>query len=79
MEMEFKVPELGENVHEATVSKVLVSIGDRIAPKQAVVELEADKAAMEVPSDVEGTVEQVLVKEGDEVKVGQTLLIVSAV
>lgn len=73
MRKEFKVPELGESVAGATVAKVLISKGDVIRPEQSVVELETDKAVMEVPSDIAGTVAELLVKEGDVVKVGQSL------
>lgn len=76
MTREFKVPEIGENVDAATVAKVLISKGETIRREQSVVELETDKAVMEVPSDVEGTVEDIRVKQGDEVKVGQTLFTV---
>lgn len=72
----FQVPKLGESVKTATVAKLLVSTGDKVAIGQPVVELETDKAAMEVPSDVAGTVQQLLVKTGDEVKPGQALFTV---
>lgn len=74
MSKEFKVPELGEGVETADVAKVLVSTGDEVEKDQLVVELETDKAAAEVPCDVAGTVDKVHIKEGDQVKVGQTLL-----
>lgn len=76
MALECKVPELGEAVKSATVSKVLVSRGAVVKREQPVVELEADKAVLEVPADVEGTVEEVCVREGDTVAVGQTLFTV---
>ena len=72
--MDFKTPELGENVKTATVAKILVAKGDRVEREQPVIELETDKAVAEVPSDTVGTVTEVLVKEGDEVEVGQVLL-----
>jgi pyruvate dehydrogenase E2 component (dihydrolipoamide acetyltransferase) len=77
MSKEFKVPELGENVDSGTVAKVLVSEGDKVEKEQSVVELESEKAVAEVPSDMEGKVEKIHIKEGDEVKVGQTLLTLS--
>ena len=46
---EFKVPELGENVAQGDVTRVLVKVGDTIAKEQPVVELETDKATIEVP------------------------------
>ncbi|NLF17087.1 MAG: biotin/lipoyl-binding protein [Lentisphaerae bacterium] len=75
---QFVVPELGEGVGSAVVGKVLVRQGDTVDVDQPVVELETDKAAAEVPCDIAGIVERVHVKEGDEVKVGQTLLTLSA-
>ena len=59
---EFKVPELGENVAGGDVAKVLVSVGDTIKRDQPVLELETDKATVEVPSTVAGTITAVKVK-----------------
>jgi pyruvate dehydrogenase E2 component (dihydrolipoamide acetyltransferase) len=75
---EFKVPELGENVAGGDVTRVLVSVGDTIAREQPVLELETDKATIEVPSSVEGVITEIKVKQGDNVKVGAVVLIVEA-
>ncbi|GAA5336360.1 MULTISPECIES: 2-oxo acid dehydrogenase subunit E2 [Thermus] len=72
--MELKLPELGDNVSAATVVGVLVKEGDRVAPGQPVLELETDKAVMEVPAEAGGVVRRVLVKVGDEVRPGQPFL-----
>src|SRR5215475_5193898 len=77
MAIEFKLPELGENVHGGDVLRVLVKAGDRVTTDQPVLELETDKATIEVPSSVDGTVGEVKVKPGDKVKVGQTIFTVS--
>jgi pyruvate dehydrogenase E2 component (dihydrolipoamide acetyltransferase) len=74
MATELKLPELGENVEKGDVVRVLVKAGDTIKKDQPVVELETDKATIEVPSDVDGTVADVKVKPGDRVKVGQVIL-----
>ena len=74
MPTEFKLPELGENISAGDVARVLVKPGDTIAKDQAVLELETDKATIEVPSSVAGTVKEVLVKAGQKIKVGQTIL-----
>src|SRR5262249_7540277 len=66
--------ELGENVTTGDVLRVLVKPGDNIAKDQAVLELETDKATIEVPSSVEGRVQAIKVKEGDKVTVGQAIL-----
>ncbi len=73
---EFKVPELGENVAGGDVMRVLVNVGDTVAHDQPVLELETDKATIEVPSTVAGTVKEVRVKKGDKVKVGAVVLTV---
>ncbi|MGO9271272.1 MAG: 2-oxo acid dehydrogenase subunit E2 [Terriglobia bacterium] len=71
---EFKLPELGENIEKGELVKVLVSVGDIISQDQAVIELETDKATIEVPTSVAGTVKKILVKEGATLKVGQAIL-----
>jgi len=71
---EFKLPELGENITQGTVTKVLVKISDAIQKGQNILELETDKAVLEVPSSIEGTVQEILVQSGAVVKVGQTIL-----
>jgi pyruvate dehydrogenase E2 component (dihydrolipoamide acetyltransferase) len=70
---EIKLPELGENVISGDLIKVLVSVGDTIAKDQALLELETEKANIEVPSPASGTVKQIHVKAGDKVTVGQLL------
>jgi pyruvate dehydrogenase E2 component (dihydrolipoamide acetyltransferase) len=76
MPTEFKIPELGENVKAGDVLRVLVNVGDTLAKDQPVVELETDKATVEVPSTVEGKVTAINVKAGDKVTVGQVVLTV---
>lgn len=75
---EFKLPDLGENVKEGTVINVLVKAGDVIAKDQPVIEVETDKAALEVPSSVGGKVREVRVKKGDAIKVGAVVLVIDA-
>ena len=74
---DFTLPELGENITEGDVLRVLVKPGDSVAKDQPVLELETDKATIEVPSSVDGQVSEVRVKSGDKVKVGQTILTVT--
>ena len=66
--MDFTLPNLGENVEKGDVLRVLVKPGDTIKKDQTVLELETDKATLEVPSSVEGVVKEVKVKPGDKVK-----------
>jgi pyruvate dehydrogenase E2 component (dihydrolipoamide acetyltransferase) len=71
---DFKLPELGEQIAGGDVLRVLVKPGDTLAKEQPVLELETDKATIEVPSSVAGVVKAVNVKAGDKVKVGQAIL-----
>src|SRR4030088_1833286 len=71
---DFTLPELGEQIESGDVLRVLVKPGDTITKDQAVLELETDKATIEVPSSVAGTVKEIKVKAGDKVKVGQAIL-----
>jgi len=75
----FKIPELGENIQSATVIKVLVSVGDTVTVDQPVLELETDKATIEVPSDVAGKVIEVFVSDGNQVSIGQEIFRVEEV
>ncbi|NUM62845.1 MAG: biotin/lipoyl-binding protein, partial [Ignavibacteriaceae bacterium] len=74
MATEFKLPELGENIESADIVNVLVKVGDSIEKEQSIIEIETDKATIEVPSNVSGKITEVLVKQGDSVKVGQTII-----
>jgi len=74
---DFTLPELGENVSAGDVLRLLVKPGDTLAMDQPVLELETDKATIEVPSSVVGTVGEIKVKQGDKVKVGQVILTVT--
>ncbi len=71
---EFKLPGLGENVKSGIATKILVKPGDSVKPNQTIVELETDKAVLEVPCSIQGVVTEVLIKQGGEVKVGQAVL-----
>src|SRR2546423_3996305 len=71
---DFTLPELGENITAGDVLRVLVKPGDTLAKDQPVLELETDKATIEVPSSVAGQVKEIKVKAGDKVKVGQAIL-----
>ncbi len=76
MPTEFKLPEVGENIAYGDVARVLVSPGDTVAKDQSVLELETDKATIEVPSSIAGTVSEVRVKQGDRIKIGQVIFTV---
>ncbi len=74
MATEFKLPDLGENIASGDVVTVFVSAGDVLKPGQPLLEVETDKAVIEVPCPPGGRVVSVLVKKGDTVKVGQALV-----
>src|SRR5205085_7298 len=73
---EFKLPELGENIDQGDLVRLMVAPGASITEGQPVMELETDKAVIEVPSSVSGTIKEVRVKEGDKLKVGQVIFTV---
>ena len=74
--IEFKLPELGENIEQGDLVRLMIAPGASVSPGQSVMELETDKAVVEVPSSVSGTVQEVRVKEGDKIKVGQVIFTV---
>jgi pyruvate dehydrogenase E2 component (dihydrolipoamide acetyltransferase) len=78
MATEFKLPDLGENIASGDVVTVLVAEGDVVKPGQALLEVETDKAVIEVPCPPGGRIAKVLVKKGDTVKVGQPLVMLEA-
>ena len=72
--VEFRFPDLGENIESADVLNVLVKKGDIIQFDQAILEIETDKATIEVPSSVAGKVVEVLIKPGSKAKVGDVMI-----
>jgi len=73
---ELKLPKMGESVAEATITNWLKKVGEVIAADEAVLEIATDKVDSEVPSEVSGTLVEVLFQENDVVKVGQTIAII---
>jgi pyruvate dehydrogenase E2 component (dihydrolipoamide acetyltransferase) len=78
MATELKLPQLGENVDSGVLARLLVEVGATVKKDQPVLELETDKATVEVPAFSDGVVKEILVKEGERVKVGQTILTLEA-
>src|SRR5437879_6991586 len=76
MATEIKLPQLGENLSGGDVLDVKVSPGDTVSPGQTLLEVEAEKSTVEVPSPLAGRVQQLLVKKGDAITVGQVLAVV---
>lgn len=73
MSTDIKLPELGENVKGGTAVKINVTVGQAVKKDQTILELETDKATIEVPSPAAGVIKELLVKAGDQLKVGQTI------
>ena len=73
MSNQILVPSLGESITEATVSKWLKQVGEKVDSDEPLVELETDKVNVEVPSPLAGTLASISVKEGDSVEVGALL------
>ena len=73
---ELKLPKMGESVAEATITSWLKEVGDTIELDEAVVEIATDKADSEVPSEVEGTLVEILFEKDAIVAVGQTIAII---
>ena len=71
---EIILPDLGEGIDGAEVSEVSVSIGAAVTPDDTILVLESDKASMEIPAEVNGTIAEILVAAGDEVKTGHLLM-----
>jgi pyruvate dehydrogenase E2 component (dihydrolipoamide acetyltransferase) len=78
MVSEIKLPELGENISEGEVVTVKVAPGDQVRQGQPLLEIEAEKSTVEVPSPLAGRVSKILVKKGDRVRTGQALLLLEA-
>lgn len=78
MAIKFQLPDLGEDTEGGTVVKVLVAVGDSVEKDQSVIELETDKALLEVPSPASGKVTGVHVAEGDEIRVDALILTIDA-
>ena len=77
MSEEILVPVLGESLNEATVSKWLKNVGDFVNADEAIVELETDKVNLEVPASISGILSEIHSNEGQTVKVGSVLGVIS--
>ncbi len=73
----FTLPELGENIDSGIITAVLVAVGDTVKKDQPVIELETDKAVVEVPCPEAGTVAEIRAKEGETLKVGDVILVIN--
>ncbi len=78
MSFEFKLPDIGEGIHEGEIVKWFVKAGDKIEEDDVLCEVQNDKAVVEIPSPVAGTVQEVLVEEGTVSVVGDILIKIDA-
>ena len=76
MSKQINVPDIGSD--EVTVTEVMVNVGDTISADQSIINVEGDKASMEVPAPEAGVVKEVLVKVGDKVTTGSPMLVLGA-
>lgn len=74
MAFQFRLPDIGEGIHEGEILKWFVKSGDKVDEDDVLCEVQNDKAVVEIPSPVAGTVEEVLVEEGTVATVGQILI-----
>ncbi len=73
----FRLPEIGENIEEATVIAVLIEAGGVVGKDEPIIELETDKSVFELPCPFAGTVEKIEVVVGDKIKVGGTIAVIN--
>ncbi|QLG45043.1 2-oxo acid dehydrogenase subunit E2 [Costertonia aggregata] len=71
---ELKLPELGEGIESGTVINIMVKVGDMVTMEQSLMEVETDKVVVEVPSDAEGLVAEILVSTGEQVSQGTPII-----
>ncbi|GIW21042.1 MAG: acetyltransferase component of pyruvate dehydrogenase complex [Candidatus Sericytochromatia bacterium] len=76
MEKEIKLPVLGDNISSSEVVKILVKEGDSVVEGQALAEFSSDKATIELPSEFQGIIKKVFIKEGDSVKINDKLFLI---
>ncbi|CAH0419181.1 2-oxo acid dehydrogenase subunit E2 [Periweissella ghanensis] len=76
MAFEFKLPELGEGLHEGEVASWLVQVGDHVDEDDGLVEIQNDKSVEELPSPVSGTIKEIKIQEGETATVGDVIVII---
>ena len=78
MKQEIKLPEIADNVVSGFLARILVKVGDVIEKDQSIIEIETDKAATDIPSPAAGKIIDIKVHAGEEIHVGQTILILES-
>src|SRR6266568_739066 len=77
MPYDFKLPDLGEGIAEVELRRWLVKEGDRVAEHQGILEVETDKAVVEVPAPRGGTILRIHCQEGETVRVGENIITIT--
>ena len=72
--MEFKLPELGENIEGGDIINIMVSKGESVIKEQPIMEIETDKAVIELPAPIDGLIKELHVENGDSIIIGQLLV-----
>ncbi|PYF06458.1 dihydrolipoamide acetyltransferase family protein [Ureibacillus chungkukjangi] len=78
MAFEFRMPDIGEGIHEGEIVKWFVKPGDKIQEDDVLCEIQNDKAVVEMPSPVEGTIQEILIEEGSVAVVGDVIIRIDA-
>jgi pyruvate dehydrogenase E2 component (dihydrolipoamide acetyltransferase) len=76
MALEFRFPDVGEGIHEGEIVRWLVQVGEQVRPDQPLVEVETDKAVVEIPAPRAGTILRLAVGEGQKIQVGEVLVVI---
>ena len=76
MALEFRFPDVGEGIHEGEIVRWLVKEGDKVHPDQPLVEVETDKAVVEIPAPRAGTILHMAVGAGEKIQVGEVLVVI---
>lgn len=78
MAFEFKLPDIGEGIHEGEIVKWFIKAGDELKEDDILCEVQNDKAVVEIPSPVDGTIKEIHFEEGSVATVGQTIVTIDA-
>ena len=76
MALEFRFPDVGEGIHEGEIVRWLVHEGEHVRPDQPLVEVETDKAIVEIPAPRAGTILHMAVGAGEKIQVGEVLVVI---
>lgn len=72
--LDFKLPPVGENITSGNIVAILVAVGDVVQKDQPLLEMETDKASLDIPSPCDGAIKEILIKKGEDVKIGQVVM-----